>query len=275
LTNGQAFYVASGGTGVQSPIKIQTSGGSALLVIDSNGRIGINYLPNVTIGSALPAGTNNIGKIAILTSGGTAGLVIDSTGKIGINNFPSLQAIKLLTSGGTAGLIIDASGKIGINNFPTSIQIKTSGGTACLVVDSTGKIGVNSLPALPSGSNTIGAVTQATGTVLNIGSQAYTSSSYTTGQSCGAYKELLLVANITVVSGTSPVIVFYIDVQGPDANWYPVYNSAQITATGQLIATVGVGAANNTSFGGTVRLRWTITGTSTSFTFSAFILGKT
>ncbi|HML03043.1 MAG TPA: hypothetical protein VK487_06680 [Candidatus Bathyarchaeia archaeon] len=39
LTNGQAFYVASGGTGgTQSPVKIQTSSGTAFLVIDSSRR---------------------------------------------------------------------------------------------------------------------------------------------------------------------------------------------------------------------------------------------
>jgi len=121
LTNGQAFYIASGGTGgTQSPIKIQTSAGTALLVIDSNGRIGINNFPSNYF---------------------QAGQSIGNTG-FNANNLLNPHPVKVQTSSGTAFLVVDSSGKIGVNNFPASFKVQTSSGTALLIINSDGSVNV-------------------------------------------------------------------------------------------------------------------------------------
>lgn len=75
------------------------------LAIDSAGKLGINALPNVTIGAALPAGTSLIGKVGIdqttpgttnaVTTNPTRGAVTDRSGTI--------------TSGGTSQQIAAAN----------------------------------------------------------------------------------------------------------------------------------------------------------------------
>jgi hypothetical protein len=86
LTDGSIFYVASGGTGATlSQVKIVDSAGTALLIIDSNGRIGINNLPSDYFKAGQSIG--NAG-FKIVDSAGTAFLVVDSSGKIGVSSLP-------------------------------------------------------------------------------------------------------------------------------------------------------------------------------------------
>jgi len=131
--------------------------------------------------------------------------------------------------------------------------------------------------AIPAGTNNIGAVTAQTaaGTVLTQASAAQTANGNSATLTVGPFKELQVAVNITAVAGTTPTLTLAVDTLGADGVWYTgIYTSASLTAAGQVIASLGIGASTNVSFGATVRLRWVIGGTTPSFTFSASIIGK-
>ena len=79
--------------------------------------------------------------------------------------------------------------------------------------------------------------------------------------------EVTVGVDVTAVSGTAPSAQFALDVLGADGNAYTLWTSAAVTAAGEVAAVVNIGAA------GAVRLRWAITGTTPSFTFSASLEG--
>lgn len=85
----------------------------------------------------------------------------------------------------------------------------------------------------------------------------------------GDCKEGLLAINISAVSGTSPSCQFVLEVNDGLGNWYavPGVTIAAQTAVGSVIVPV-------TNFHDNIRLRWTLTGTAPSFTFTAQFLGK-
>lgn len=90
-----------------------------------------------------------------------------------------------------------------------------------------------------------------------------------------SFAELAVDANITAVSGTSPTIVFALDRKGADGIYYPIWTSSTVsTSPTQVSNSIGSGFSTNQSFGNVVRFRWTIGGTSPSWTFSVSILGK-
>jgi len=111
-------------------------------------------------------------------------------------------------------------------------------------------------------------------TVLTQASAAQTANGMSANLPVAGFRELLVAANVTAVAGTTPTLTFALDSLGADGVWYTLWTSAAVTAVGQTVAHLGVGAATNVAFGATVRLRWTIGGTTPSFTFSASIIGK-
>lgn len=92
----------------------------------------------------------------------------------------------------------------------------------------------------------------------------------TTGQTAtlsgwGATDRVLLQVNVTAVSGTTPSMTLTIEDSLDGTNWRPaVVSSAAITATGTYFMNIATG----TNFADRIRLKWTITGTTPSFTFS-------
>lgn len=89
-----------------------------------------------------------------------------------------------------------------------------------------------------------------------------------------SFSELALDINITSVSGTSPTVQYFFERKGNDGNYYQLYSSSVISTTQAISTSIGAGMTISTSFGTTARLRWVITGTTPSFTFSASIIGK-
>lgn len=94
-----------------------------------------------------------------------------------------------------------------------------------------------------------------------------------------------LTLNVPVIaaSGTSPTLTLVLE--GADAlgNWYTLWtNATAITAAGDTTVFFGPALTNNTTapisagvvVPPVVRLRWTIGGTTPSFTFSASIVGR-
>jgi len=117
--------------------------------------------------------------------------------------------------------------------------------------------------------------TQAVGaTLLNQASAVQTASGMSATLAVGGDRELLVAVNVSAVAGTTPTLTLAVDTLGADGVWYTLWTSASITAVGQTLASLGVEAAINTAFGTSVRLRWTIGGTTPSFTFSASITGS-
>lgn len=83
------------------------------------------------------------------------------------------------------------------------------------------------------------------------------------------------IIDVTAVSGTTPVLTIFIEGQDPASQkYFPLIQSAAINATGTTVLNVapGITAVANSYIGTFVplvyRVRWTITGTTPSFTFS-------
>jgi hypothetical protein len=112
-------------------------------------------------------------------------------------------------------------------------------------------------------------------TILNQASAAKTATGNTADLSVGAFRTLLIGYNVTAVSGSSPTLQFSLEVKGPDAVYYIAWTGASHTTQPQVVlATVGPGATNTVDFGATARIKWTIGGSSPSWTFSLWCIGK-
>ena len=94
----------------------------------------------------------------------------------------------------------------------------------------------------------------------------------TTGNSgdlaASACCELAVDLNVSAVSGS---VQFVLERKGVDGVYYPVWTSASVTSPGIASTTVGSGLETAKSFGHTIRLRWTVSG---SASFSGGIYGK-
>lgn len=111
-------------------------------------------------------------------------------------------------------------------------------------------------------------------TILNQASAAQTVSGASANLGTGAVSTLAVDVSVTAVAGTAPTLNLFADRLGADGVWYQMWASAQITAAGVASTAIGPGLAIAQSFGATCRLRWTIAGTTPSFTFSASIIGR-
>lgn len=101
-------------------------------------------------------------------------------------------------------------------------------------------------------------------------SAARTTTSQTAAIDAGNTPETIqLFVNCTAASGTSPNLVVSLEVS-PDGGttWYPSVAATALTAAGQKTITASVYTANTTPITRIYRVKWTITGTTPSFTFS-------
>jgi hypothetical protein len=113
-----------------------------------------------------------------------------------------------------------------------------------------------------------------TQTVLNLASAAHTVSGDAGDLDVSKYRRIAVDINITAVSGTSPTIQFFVDRKDANGIYYNLWTDSSVNATGQRSVTIGPFATITQSLGSTVKLRWTIAGTSPSFTFSASVIGS-
>ncbi len=115
---------------------------------------------------------------------------------------------------------------------------------------------------------------EASASLLNQVSAAQTTNGNSADLAVTAYGEVSVDINITVISGTvTPTAVFYVDRKGVDGIYYPLWQSPPQTAVAMVSTSIGPGCAIAQSIGTVIRLRWVITGTSPSFTFSASLIG--
>lgn len=81
----------------------------------------------------------------------------------------------------------------------------------------------------------------------------------------GPAQQLRVFIDVTAVTGTTPSLVISVEDSPDGTKWYPVAANAAITAAGQY-------AFNITSeFADRIRIKWTITGTTPSFTFAVHL----
>ena len=114
-------------------------------------------------------------------------------------------------------------------------------------------------------------------TFLALEPTAYTASGSSGSISLGpvprAIQALAVDVNVSAASGTSPSLTLILERLAADGNWYQIWSPTAITAAGTASTSVGPGCATAQVFTQTIRLRWVISGTSPSFTFSASIVG--
>lgn len=95
-----------------------------------------------------------------------------------------------------------------------------------------------------------------------------TSSSIESGEDYGPVDRLRAQLNVTAASGTTPNLVVVIESTLDGTNWDALGTFAAKTAAGREVITI------NPVIGRRVRARWTITGTTPSFTFSVLMQGE-
>jgi len=118
-----------------------------------------------------------------------------------------------------------------------------------------------------------------------------TSSARTTSSNSGAltsygsFKTMLLELNVTAASGTTPTLDVYIDTSADSTNFINIAHFTQLITTGRRAiqisddaagaavdfdstADLAAGVVKQGAWGSTLRVRWVITGTTPSFTFS-------
>lgn len=111
-------------------------------------------------------------------------------------------------------------------------------------------------------------------TLQSLPSAAQTASGSAAPVQVGATSTVAVDINVSAVSGTSPTLQFNLDRLGADGIWYSAWQSSSINATGQTSTSVGPGCATAAVLTDKIRLRWTIGGTTPSFTFSASLIGR-
>lgn len=79
--------------------------------------------------------------------------------------------------------------------------------------------------------------------------------------------EVLVFLDVTAVSGTDPTLDVKVQTKDPNGKWYDLASFAQKTATGQEAKAITV-------FGESLRISYTIGGTTPSFTFAVTAIAK-
>lgn len=130
---------------------------------------------------------------------------------------------------------------------------------------------------LPPGNNLVGRflVELQARTLLLMASAVRTTGGTSAPFETDEITRIAVDVNVTAVSGTlSPSLRVFIDRQGADGLWYPIWSPEAITTVTTLSATIGQGMTIGQSLAALCRFRWEITGTSPSFTLSASVIGK-
>lgn len=176
----------------------------------------------------------------------------------------SLRAELLLRRTPPASIMQPLGAPTTDNNMATVVRSHltgrmTSGAWKPLFVDDKGRIYVTDLEAR---------------TLFTLASAARTVNGSSPNFLTGDLSRVAIDVNVTAVGGVGPNLRFFLDRLGADGNYYPIWSPAALTAVGTLSTTVGQGMAVAQSLAAECRLRWEITGTTPSFTFSASVVGK-
>lgn len=129
---------------------------------------------------------------------------------------------------------------------------------------------------LPAGSNSIGHVTLdlEAETLLLLPSVARTAGGQSAPFDTSRKSRVAIDVSLTAVAGVTPSLRLFLDRMGADGLWYPIWTGPAMTAAGTASTTVGQGMTVGQSLAASCRLRWELTGTGASATFSASVVGK-
>lgn len=203
------------------------------------------FLQNVKIESFHPSASLNtiVGSITAPLPAGT-----NAIGVITVSNFPVTQPV---------------SGAVSVSNFPATQPIS-------------GTVAVSTLPAIPTGTNSIGSISNIP---VNIDTAALvTLTSAVTGSNSVDLTNLngrgiQLGINVTAITGTLPI--FTVSVQGKDVasgQYYTVLQSAALIVAGFTLLTIYPGAPTTANIAlsqilpRTFRIAYTIAGTTPAVT---------
>lgn len=130
-----------------------------------------------------------------------------------------------------------------------------------------------------SGSRSFGAVVPQATTVITYVSAAQVPAS--AGVSFSTATMTGLAVDITLTSfagGTTPAVTFFVDRLGSDGVWYRLWTSAALNSPGVTSVNIGVGLTGAGTaaavLSGTARFGWSTSGSPTSVTFSASVIGR-
>jgi hypothetical protein len=109
--------------------------------------------------------------------------------------------------------------------------------------------------------------------IYSSASSAHTSSSDIGDVDVSKCRRIAVDINITAVSGSSPTIQFFVDRKDVNGIYSNLWSSSVVNAVSQVSTTIGAFGTIAQALGAIARLRWTITGSTPSFTFSISIMG--
>jgi hypothetical protein len=108
--------------------------------------------------------------------------------------------------------------------------------------------------------------------------QTLTGGGYSVPINVSQFTALMLLVNVTAVSGTTPSMTIGIDVNDDViagvGNKYDVADAAAITAITQKAVFMGPGTANPAPLSPWITLHWFISGTTPSFTFTVTLIAS-
>ncbi len=111
-------------------------------------------------------------------------------------------------------------------------------------------------------------------TIFDGASAVHTTSGSSGPLEVGPLTTLAVDVNVSAASGTTPSLSLVVERQASDGNWYAIWAPAALTAVGVVSTSIGPGCATAAVVTSVVRLRWAITGTTPSFTFSASVIAR-
>lgn len=227
----QFIGVGTDSYGNPLPIQIHLGSGASDRVTSANP---LPISGTVTIGSALPAGTNQIGSVTASLSAGTAqiGSVTAS-----ISNFPATQAISIasVTIGNSitiSSLPALAAGTAQIGSVTASISGTVPVSISSVTVGNSVTIG--SLPAI---SGTVTANSSNGSLTTRFGSVTTANTAFSTSAVTNANRKYLLIQNVTTASN---VITVGIGFTPTTTQGIQLSSGAGLTFEGSYIATGAV-----------------------------------
>jgi hypothetical protein len=111
--------------------------------------------------------------------------------------------------------------------------------------------------------------------LFNPGSAAYGASGNSGPISTSQASRLFLSAVVSAATGTTPSLTVSLDQQDAAGDWITgIASLTALTGPGQAFTSIGPGLAVAQLVSGLVRVVWTITGTTPSFTAAVSLLGR-
>jgi hypothetical protein len=288
-----AMYVPDGNDVTQGT---STDAANANSVIGQLKQIKANTA-NVAVASlpSLPAGSNMIGAVGLVAgsalvggvelvdSSGTNKATISAGGALKVDNSAVVQPVAgTVTANAGTGAFNNASvGATGSASPGSSTLLGASDGTNLQALQVESAANRNLRTAIYNGAielalDSIGRVLAGVATTtLFTAAQTGVGSGNSGDLDVSKLREVSIDITTTAQSGTNPTLQFFWERKGADGLYYPLWQSAVMSAVNNTVSTsIGPGLAYTQSVGATGRLRWVVGGTGATWTFTPNVYGK-